>query len=152
MYQPSVLHTIPEFLVVICEVVPFCLMCPFNSLQLRIILFFQFLVSNLMKGKMSENVSANRKNQSTYTWDTQFQYHAPHLHRNKRSISKVLVYIWYQSLTWRSDRWRWGKDPSTAVCNAIYFSTRTRSILSYVSPCPSTVYTLARQGYRHFLQ
>ena len=61
------LHSIPEFQVAIYEALLFALMCPFQSLQLRVILQFQFLVGILMKEKMSQNVSAKCKNQANYT-------------------------------------------------------------------------------------
>ena len=50
----------------------------------------------------------------------------------------------YQPQTWLRKQWRWTEDPSTAVCNAIHFSIRTSSILSYVFLRPPTVYVLTR--------
>jgi len=60
------LQSIPKFPAAVCEVCLFSLMRPFNSVELRIVLQFQFLIGILMEEKMSQNVSAKCKNQATY--------------------------------------------------------------------------------------
>ena len=70
MYECSTnlqgLQSIPKFPAAICEVLLFSLICPFNSVELHIILQFQLLIGILMEEKMSQNVSAECKNQATY--------------------------------------------------------------------------------------
>ena len=51
-------QSIPKFEVAICEVLLSCLTCSFDSLDLCLILQFQFLVGILMMEKMSQNANA----------------------------------------------------------------------------------------------
>jgi hypothetical protein len=134
--------------------------CPFQSLQPRVILQFQFLVGILMKEKMNQNVSAKCKNQTTYMWDTQFQYHTAHASSQpaKKVKGEFQTFLFIFGINhWlgygiEGDKLRVHRQQS-----AMPFTSpqgQDRSLICVPMPLSgglNMVYMLARQGYRHLL-